>query len=75
MELQIEDVQLPEQIKFNFEDLKSEIQAKAHEYEVSVYTEDNIKAAKADRASLNKLKKALNDERIRREKAYMKPFN
>ena len=72
MELQIEDVQLPEQIKFNFEDLKSEIQAKAHEYEVSVYTEDNIKAAKADRASLNKLKKALNDERIRREKAYMK---
>ena len=75
MELQIEDVQLPEQIKFNFEDLKNEIQAKAHEYEVSVYTEDNIKAAKADRASLNKLKKALNDERIRREKAYMKPFN
>jgi hypothetical protein len=75
MELQIEDVQLPEQIKFNFEELKSVIQAKAHEYEVSVYTEDTIKEAKADRASLNKLKKALNDERIRREKAYMKPFN
>ena len=75
MELKISEVQLPEQIRFNFEELKNEIQAKAHEYEVSVYTEDNIKLAKADRASLNKLKKALNDERIRREKAYMKPFN
>lgn len=75
MELKIEEVQLPEQIKFNFEELKTELTAKAHEYKVTVYTEDKIKEAKSDRASLNKLKKALNDERIRLEKEYMKPFN
>jgi hypothetical protein len=39
------------------------------------YTEDQVKEAKNDRAKLNKLKKALNDERIRLEKEYMKPFN
>jgi hypothetical protein len=75
MELKIEDAQLPKQIKFNFEELKTELTAKAHDYKVTVYTEDNIKEAKSDRASLNKLKKALNDERIRLEKEYMKPFN
>lgn len=75
MELKIEDAQLPKQIKFNFEELKTELTAKAHDYKVLVYTEDNIKEAKSDRASLNKLKKALNDERIRLEKEYMKPFN
>lgn len=75
MELKIEEVQLPEQIKFNFEELKTELTAKAHDYKVTVYTEDKIKEAKSDRASLNKLKKALNDERIRLEKEYMKPFN
>ena len=31
--------------------------------------------AKADKASLNRLKKTINDERIRREKEYMKPFD
>lgn len=75
MELKIEDAQLPKQIKFNFDELKTELTAKAHDYKVTVYTEDNIKEAKSDRASLNKLKKALNDERIRLEKEYMKPFN
>ena len=40
-----------------------------------VYTEDQVKEAKADRAALNRLKKALNDERIRQEKEYMQPFN
>lgn len=40
-----------------------------------MYTDDQIKLAKSDKANLNKLKKALNDERIRREKEYMKPFN
>lgn len=40
-----------------------------------MYTDDQIKEAKADRATLNKLKKALSDERIRREREYMQPFN
>jgi hypothetical protein len=44
------------------------------EYETVIYTDSQIRQAKADRAALNRLKKALNDERIRREKEYMKPF-
>lgn len=75
MELKIAQVTLPEQIEFNYQELKNEITAKANEYANIVYTDDTIKEAKADKAALNKLKKALNDERIRQEKEYMKPFN
>lgn len=75
MELRVNEVKLPEAISFNYEELKTAIAEKANEYAVAVYSEDQIKNAKADRATLNKLKKALNDERIRQEKEYMKPFN
>ena len=69
------EYQLPEQIQFNYEELKQELTEKVAMYETLVYTDDQIKEAKADKANLNKLKKALNDERIRREKEYMIPFN
>jgi len=75
MELKVNEVQLPEQITFNYEELKQEIAEKTSMYETLVYTDEQIKEAKADKANLNRLKKALNDERIRREKEYMKPFN
>lgn len=75
MELKINEVQLPAEITFNYEDLKTELTNRVHTYETIVYTEDQIKGAKEDRSGLNKLKKALNDERIRREKEYMVPFN
>lgn len=75
MELRIEEVKLPQEIKFNYEQLKQELSGKVKMYETLVYTDDQIKSAKADRADLNRLKKALNDERIRREKEYMQPFN
>ena len=75
MELIINEVSIPEQITFNYEELKAELTEKASMYETLVYTDDQIKEAKADKAALNKLKKALNDERIRRGKEYMQPFN
>lgn len=75
MELKISEVVLPAPITFNYEELKSELLHKVSVYETMVYTEDHVKEAKADRAALNKLKKALNDERIRQEKEYMQPFN
>ena len=75
MELKVEKYEHPKAIEFNFEELKTALQEKAKTYETMVYTDDQIKAAKADRASLNKLKTALNDERIRREREYMEPFN
>lgn len=75
MELKIEQVAIPEKIAFNYEELKQELSDKVKMYETLVYTDDQIKSAKADRADLNRLKKALNDERIRREREYMRPFN
>lgn len=75
MELKINEVTIPEAIQFNYEELKQELTEKVSLYETMVYTDDQIKEAKSDKANLNKLKKSLNDERIRREKEYMKPFN
>ena len=75
MELKINEYKLPEAISFNFEELKTGLTVKAEQYTKLVYTDDNIKAAKEDRADLNRLKKALNDERLRLQREYMKPFD
>ena len=74
MQLKVNDVQLPAPITFNYEELKQDLLTKAENYASLVYTEDQIKVAKEDRANLNRLKKALNDERLKREKEYMAPF-
>lgn len=74
-ELQIEELKLPAEITFNYEELKVELTEKVKHYEAMIYDDSQIKLAKADRANLNRLKKALNDERIKREKEYMAPFN
>ena len=75
MEMKITPYQLPEKIGFNFDELKHELMEKAKVYEAVIYSDEQIAAAKADRANLNRLKKALNDERIRREREYLQPFN
>lgn len=75
MEIRMNEMQLPEKIGFNYEELKQGLTEKVSMYETMIYTDDQIKEAKADKANLNKLKKALNDERIRLEKEYMVPFN
>lgn len=74
MDLKIEEYQLPAEIQFNFEEIKLEISEKLKKFENLVYTDDQVKDAKSDRASLNKLKKALQDEKTRRKKEYLKPF-
>lgn len=75
MELKVNSVSIPEAITFNYEELKAELLQKASFYETLVYTPDQIRDAKTDRANLNRLKKALNDERLKREREYMKPFD
>ena len=75
MELRVEQYQLPSTITANWDEIKAEITAKLKDYSVMVYTDDQISRAKADKAYLNKLKKAINDERIRLEREYMKPFD
>lgn len=75
MELKIQPYDQPQKIEFNFDEIKNELQESIKKYETTVYSEEQIKLAKTDKASLNKLKKALNDERIKREREYLEPFN
>lgn len=75
MELRVEPVTFPEVIQFNYEELKAEITSKVEMYKNLVYTDDQIKDAKADRATLNKLVKAMSDERIRIKRDCLKPYD
>ena len=75
MELQLKEYSLPAAIEFNFEEIKAELATRTEQYKVAVYTDDQIKDAKKDKANLNKLDKALNDERIRLQREYMQPFD
>lgn len=75
MELRVNEVAIPEKITFNYDELKYELTEKVKMYKTLVYNDTQIAEAKKDKANLNKLKKALNDERIRREREYMKPFD
>ena len=70
----LSEVVLPQAPAFNYDDLKAELEQKCKEYENLVYTEDQIKMAKEDKARLNKLKAALNNERIQRQKEWNAPF-
>ena len=74
MELKLLEFQQPKDILFNYNELKHELEKKCEMYETLVYTEEQIPEAKKDRANLNKLDKALNDERIRLEREYNEPF-
>ena len=74
MELRISEYQLPAPVGFNFEELKAEIEAQTAPFANAVYSNGDIKTARADRAKLNKLKKAINDRRIELEREYMTPF-
>jgi len=75
MELQIKPYEKAAPIEWNFEELKKELASRVEQYKTLQYTPEQIASAKTDRAALNSLKKALNDERIRREKEFMEPFN
>lgn len=74
MELKMQEVQFPQVIQFNFAELKEEITAKAELYKNMVYTEDTIKEAKADKASLNKFIKVLEDKRKDVKKQCLQPY-
>ena len=74
MQLIVKPLEKQTQIEFNYDELKNWVTKKSSEYEGLVYTDETIKDAKKDRADLNRLSKALNDERIRLEKEWMEPF-
>lgn len=64
----------PGSISFNFEELKAELTEKAAIYETMVFSEDQFQEAKKTRSDLNRVAKALSDERIKRKKQFMEPF-
>ena len=61
-------------IEWNHEELKAELVKKLEQYKGLVYTEDQIKEAKADRAKLNALATAIDDERKRIKKQCLQPY-
>lgn len=75
MELQLRytDLSIPCAIA-NLEALKAELQPKLDFYKSLVVTEDGIKAAKEDKAKLNKLKKAIDEQRIAVKKKCLEPY-
>lgn len=62
------------QIDFNAEEIKAELTEKVAFYKTLVYTDETARDAKNDRARLNALRTALDDERKRRKKEFMAPF-
>ena len=74
MELQVSEIQTLEPIKFNYDELKKELSEQLEKYKNVVYTEENIKEAKTDRALLNKVSAAINDEKKRIKNLLLEPY-
>lgn len=62
------------EIKWNKEELEAAVRQKVSDYQNVVYTEDSMKEAKAVRADLNKLKKAIDDRRKMVKKIINEPY-
>ena len=76
MELKIynpQDNGFVQKIEWNFEELKADITSAAESYAVSVYTDETIRQARADRAKLNKFVDALNGARTKIRKKLLAP--
>lgn len=77
MELQIYSPRQDDFIKeisWNNEELKQEIAEAVKHYSTMVYTENDIKIAKADRAKLNKFVQALESKRKEIKKQCLEPY-
>ncbi|MEG1180663.1 MAG: DUF1351 domain-containing protein [Oscillospiraceae bacterium] len=68
------DKALPTVIDFNFKELKAELSTKLMRYKGAVVTQDGIAAAKADKATLNRLRTAIEDRRKDVKKQCLAPY-
>lgn len=66
---------LPSVIEFNFSELKAEMTERLKYYNNLVVSENSIKSAKADKASLNKLISAIESERKEVKRRCLEPYN
>lgn len=67
-------IDLPQEIE-NLAALKEEITPKLEKYNNLIVTPESIKAAKADKAALNKLRAAIEDQRKAIKRQYLEPYN
>ena len=74
MELKVEEIKALAPIKFNYEDIKKWVSDKSNEYKKMVYTPETMSLAKQDRATLNKVSEAINNEKKRIKNELLKPF-
>ncbi len=65
---------IPSEITFNYDELKTQLAEQLTRYTGLVVTADDIQAAKKDRATLNKLKDAIDDKRKAVKKACLAPY-
>ena len=63
-----------QQIDWNFEELKQEITGKAETYKNLVYSDEQMREAKKDRAKLRKLNSALNEKKKEIKNQIMAPY-
>jgi hypothetical protein len=62
-------------VEFNFQELKTELTNRLEKYKNVVYTEDQTKEAKADKANLNRLKTAFEDKRKEVKAKCLEPYD
>lgn len=74
MDLKVEEIKALEPVKFNYDDLKKWITEKSSEYKKMVYTPETITLAKQDRATLNKVSEAINNEKKRIKNELLRPY-
>ncbi|SMC38273.1 DUF1351 domain-containing protein [Papillibacter cinnamivorans] len=68
------DDQFVKSIDFNHEEIKQELRVALEKYQGLVYSEDNIRDAKVDRASLNKFREAIEARRKEIKKQCLAPY-
>lgn len=61
-------------IEWNYDELKAELSQKLEDYKGLVYTEEQIKEAKADRVKLNALATAIDSKRKEIKKQCLQPY-
>lgn len=61
-------------IEWNKEQFMESVASMTEQYEGMTYTDEQIKIAKSDRATLNAMKKAISDRRIQVKKAVIEPY-
>ncbi|SET66741.1 DUF1351 domain-containing protein [[Clostridium] aminophilum] len=74
-ELQIVDLEQKDISTWDFAKIKSELELELEVYRTTVYTDETIKSAKADKATLSKAKKMVEDRRKEYKERCLAPYS